>query len=68
MPAVSQILLRRSGEHQYVGPASPREASARGTSPHVLQAVAHVVEGTPQVDTYAVANSTFHTIAARVAA
>jgi len=44
------------------------EASARGTSPHVLQAVAHVVEGTPQVDTYAVANSTFHTIAARVAA
>jgi hypothetical protein len=44
------------------------EAYARGTSPHVLQAVAHVVEGTPQVDTYAVANSTFHTIAARVAA
>jgi len=27
------------------------EAYARGTSPHVLKAVAHVVEGTPQVDT-----------------
>ena len=43
------------------------EASARSTSPHVLKAVAHVVEGTPQVDLYAVSNSTFHTIAARVA-
>ena len=27
------------------------EASARGTSPHVLQAVTKVVEGTPQVST-----------------
>jgi hypothetical protein len=43
------------------------EASARGTSPHVLQAVAKVVEGTPQVSTSEVANSTFHTIAASVA-
>ena len=43
------------------------EASARGTSPHVLQAVAKVVEGTPQVSTYAVAHSTYHTIAASVA-
>jgi hypothetical protein len=34
----------------------------------VLKAVAHVVEGTPQVDTSAVPNSTFHTIAARVTA
>jgi hypothetical protein len=40
------------------------EASARGTSPHVLQAVAQVVEGTPQGSTYEVANSTYHTIAA----
>ena len=40
------------------------EASARGTSPHVLQAVTKVVEGTPQVSTYEVANSTYHTIAA----
>jgi hypothetical protein len=43
------------------------EASARGTSPHVLQAVAKVVEGTPQVSTYEVANSTFHMIVPRVA-
>jgi heme-degrading monooxygenase HmoA len=42
-------------------------AYARGTSPHVLQAVAKVVEGTPQVSTYEVANSTYHTIAASVA-
>jgi len=27
------------------------EAYARGTSPQVLQAVANVLEGTPQVDT-----------------
>jgi hypothetical protein len=33
----------------------------------VLQAVAKVVEGTPQVSTYEVANSTYHTIAASVA-
>jgi hypothetical protein len=40
------------------------EASARGTSPHVLQAVTKAVEGTPQGATSEVANSTFHTIAA----
>jgi len=44
------------------------EAYAHGTYPHVLQAVANVVEGTPQVDTYEVSNSTFHKIAARVTA
>ena len=43
------------------------EASARGPSPHVLQAVAKVVEGTPQGSTSEVANSTYHTIAASVA-
>ena len=43
------------------------EAYARGTYPQVLQAVANVVAGTPQVDTYEVSNSTFHKIAARVA-
>jgi len=43
------------------------ETYARGTYPQVLQAVAHVLEGTPQVDTYEVSNSTFHKIAARVA-
>ena len=45
----------------------PAEASARGASPHVLQAVAKVVEGTPQGSTYKMANSTFHTIVPRVA-
>ena len=44
------------------------EAYARGTYPQVLQAVAKVVEGTPQVSTYEVANSTFHQVAARGAA
>jgi heme-degrading monooxygenase HmoA len=43
------------------------DAYARGTYPQVLKAVANVVEGTPQVDTYEVSNSTFHKIAARVA-
>jgi len=44
------------------------EAYARGTYPKVLQAVTKVVEGTPQVSTYEVANSTFHQVAARDAA
>ena len=43
------------------------EASARSTSPHVRQAVTKVVEGTPQVSTSEVANSTLHTIVPRVA-
>src|SRR5437764_13878145 len=41
------------------------EASAHGTYPQVLQAVTKVVEGPPRVSTYEVADSTFHTIAAR---
>ena len=36
--------------------------------PDVLKALRNLVEGTPQVQTYEVANSTFHKIAARVAA
>ncbi len=40
----------------------------RETYPGVLKALAKVVEGTPQVRTYEVSNSTFHKIAARVAA
>jgi len=43
------------------------ESYAHGTYPQVLQAVANVLEGTPQVDTYEVSNSTFHKIAERVA-
>ncbi|PYV28237.1 MAG: hypothetical protein DMG24_02515 [Acidobacteria bacterium] len=44
------------------------EAHSRTTYPEVLKALAKVVEGTPQVQTYEVSNSTFHKIAARVAA
>ena len=41
------------------------EAYNSGTYPEVLKALAKVVEGTPQVRTFEVANSTFHKIAAR---
>src|SRR5438445_3461031 len=44
------------------------ETYNRATYPQVLRALAKVVEGTPQVDTYEVSNSTFHKIAARAAA
>ncbi len=43
------------------------DAYHRGTYPQVLQAVAKVVEGTPQVSIYEVANSTYHKIVPRVA-
>jgi hypothetical protein len=39
------------------------EAYSRGTYPEVTKILARVVEGTPQVETYEVANSTFHKIA-----
>jgi hypothetical protein len=41
------------------------EAYQRGAYPDVLKALAKVVEGTPQVQTSEVSNSTFHKIAAR---
>jgi hypothetical protein len=44
------------------------EAYSRGTYPEVLKTLVKVVEGTPQVQTYEVSNSTFHKIAARKAA
>ena len=40
------------------------ETYGRGAYPGVLKALEQVVEGTPQVKTYEVANSTFHKIAA----
>jgi hypothetical protein len=43
------------------------EAYHRGTSPAVLKALAHVIEGTPQVRLYEVSNSTFHKLVARLA-
>ena len=44
------------------------EAYNRGTYPEVLKTLAKVVDGTPQVRTYQVSNSTFHKIAAHAAA
>ena len=40
----------------------------RATYPEVTKMLAGLVEGTPQVETYEVTNSTFHKIAAAVAA
>jgi heme-degrading monooxygenase HmoA len=48
--------------------AENAEAYSRGTYPEVTKILATVVEGTPQVETYEVANSTFHKIAVAVAA
>jgi hypothetical protein len=45
-----------------------RDAYNRGSYPEVTRILARVVEGTPQVESYEVANSTFHKIAAAVAA
>lgn len=41
------------------------DAYGRDTYPQVLKDLATVVEGTPEVQAYEVANSTFHKIAAR---
>jgi len=43
------------------------DAYKRRTYPEVQKVLARVVEGTPQVKSYEVSNSTFHTIPARVA-
>ena len=41
------------------------DAYSRDTYPEVLKGLAKVVEGTPEVQAYEVANSTFHKIAAQ---
>ncbi len=43
-------------------------AYSRGAYPEVTKLLATVVEGTPRVETFDVANSTFHKIAAAVTA
>jgi hypothetical protein len=48
--------------------ASNAESYNRRTFPAVLKMLAALIEGTPKVDTYEVLNSTFHKIAAAVAA
>src|SRR5437667_12701263 len=47
--------------------AENAEAYNRGTYPEVTKFLSAVVEGSPKVETYDVANSTFHKIAAAVA-
>ena len=44
------------------------DAYSRDAYPGVLKALGKVVEGTPQVHTYEVCNSTFHRIAAQASA
>ena len=44
------------------------EAYNRGTYPEVAKLLATIVEGVPQTETFNVTNSTFHKIAAAVAA
>jgi hypothetical protein len=48
--------------------AENAETYNRGTYPEVTKILATVVDGAPQVETYDVANSTFHKIAVAVAA
>ena len=48
--------------------AENAEAYNRGTYPQVTKVLATVVDGAPHVETFDVANSTFHKIAAAVAA
>ena len=46
--------------------AESAEAYKSSTYPDVLKSLATMVEGTPQVETYEVCNSTFHKIAVAV--
>ncbi len=48
--------------------AENAEAYNRGAYPEVTKILARCTEGTPQVETYEVSNSTFHKIAAAVTA
>ncbi len=48
--------------------AENAEAYNRGTYSEVTKILAKLIEGTPQVETYEVSNSTFHKIAVAVAA
>ena len=68
-----EITLVAPGEADAVGISvwdlkENAETYARGAYSGVLKALEQVVEGTPQVQTYEVANSTFHKIAARATA
>jgi heme-degrading monooxygenase HmoA len=47
--------------------AEDAEAYNRATYPQVAKILASVIEGAPQIETFDVANSTFHKIAAAIA-
>jgi hypothetical protein len=47
--------------------AEDAEVYNRGTYPEVAKILASVIDGAPQVETFDVANSTFHKIAAALA-
>jgi heme-degrading monooxygenase HmoA len=47
--------------------AEDAEAYNRGTYPEVAKILASVIDGAPRVETFDVANSTFHKIAAAIA-
>jgi hypothetical protein len=47
--------------------AESAEAYNRGSYPEVTKLLANLIDGPPQVETFNVANSTFHKIAAAVA-
>jgi len=55
-------------EISFWGRAENAEAYNRGTYPAVLKILSTLTEGTPKVEIYEVVNSTFHKIAAAVAA
>jgi hypothetical protein len=81
---VIPLLRKQTGfqdEISFVGPGETKafgislwdkkenaETYNRGTYPEVTRILAGLVDGTPQVETYEVSNSTFHKIAAAVAA
>ncbi len=78
------LLRKQTGFHDeitFVGPGETKafgislwenkenaETYNRATYPEVTKILARVVEGTPQVETFEVSNSTFHKIAAAVTA
>ncbi|MGB6481956.1 MAG: hypothetical protein WBE86_00560 [Candidatus Acidiferrales bacterium] len=78
------LLRKQTGfrdEMSFVGPGTTKafgislwenkenaETYNRATYPEVTKILAELVDGTPQVETYEVTNSTFHKIAAAVAA
>ena len=66
-----EITFVTSGEHEAFGISlwenkENAEAYNRGSYSEVTKILGRVVEGTPKVETYDVANSTFHKIAAAV--